>query len=48
MLKKCALIAALMLVIGPASARADWLFTPNIGVGSKRRLSGSRLSTFQA
>ena len=33
MLKKCALIAALMLVIGPASARADWLFTPNIGIG---------------
>lgn len=33
MLKKCALIAALLLVIGPASARADWLFTPNIGVG---------------
>jgi len=27
MLKKCALIAALLLVIGPASARADWLFT---------------------
>src|SRR6185503_16810396 len=24
---------ALMLVIGPASARADWLFTPNIGIG---------------
>jgi hypothetical protein len=33
MLKKCALIAALLLVIGPASARADWLFTPNIGIG---------------
>jgi hypothetical protein len=33
MLKKCALMAALMLVIGPAGARADWLFTPNIGVG---------------
>ena len=33
MLKKCALIAALLLVVGPASARADWLFTPNIGVG---------------
>ena len=31
MLKKFALIAALMLVIGPASARADWLFTPNLG-----------------
>ena len=28
MVKKCALLAALMLVIGPASARADWLFTP--------------------
>jgi opacity protein-like surface antigen len=33
MLKKCALIAAVLLVVGPASARADWLFTPNIGVG---------------
>ena len=33
MLKKCVLIAALLLVAGPASARADWLFTPNIGVG---------------
>jgi len=33
MLKKCVLIAALLLVIGPASARADWLFIPNIGTG---------------
>src|SRR5262245_47925067 len=33
MLKRCALIAALLLVAGPASARADWLFIPNIGVG---------------
>lgn len=33
MLKKCALIAALLMVVGPASARADWLFTPNIGMG---------------
>ena len=33
MLKKCALIAAVLLVVGPASARADWLFTPNIGLG---------------
>src|SRR5262245_19218482 len=33
MLKKCAVIAAVLLVVGPASARADWLFTPNIGVG---------------
>ena len=26
-------MAALLLVVGPASARADWLFTPNIGDG---------------
>jgi len=32
MLRRCALIAALLLVVGPASARADWLFTPNIGL----------------
>ena len=31
MLKKCVMIAALALVLSPASARADWLFTPNIG-----------------
>jgi opacity protein-like surface antigen len=33
MLKKCAVIAALALALSPASARADWLFTPNIGAG---------------
>jgi len=33
MLKKCVFIAALLLVVGPVNARADWLFTPNIGVG---------------
>lgn len=31
MLKRCALIAALSLVLLPASAGADWLFTPAIG-----------------
>ena len=31
MLKKCALIAALSLMLLPASAGADWLFTPNLG-----------------
>jgi opacity protein-like surface antigen len=31
MLKKCVLLAALVLVLAPASARADWLFTPSIG-----------------
>jgi opacity protein-like surface antigen len=33
MLKKCAVMAALALALSPASARADWLFTPNIGAG---------------
>ncbi len=37
MLKKCAIMAALALVLAPASARADWLFTPNIGAGVRRR-----------
>ena len=32
LLKKCVFIAAALLVVRPASARADWLFTPNIGV----------------
>ena len=31
MLKKCAMAAALVLLLLPASAHADWLFTPNIG-----------------
>src|SRR2546427_640650 len=31
MLKKVAVIAGLMLVLAPAAARADWLFTPNLG-----------------
>jgi opacity protein-like surface antigen len=33
MLKKCVMLAALALVLAPASARADWLFTPNVGAG---------------
>jgi opacity protein-like surface antigen len=32
MLKRCAIVAALVTVLAPASARADWLFTPNIGM----------------
>src|SRR5215208_5938223 len=31
MLKRCAMTAALLLVLAPGVARADWLFTPNIG-----------------
>ena len=33
MLKRFVLVAALLLVVGPASARADWLFIPNMGTG---------------
>jgi opacity protein-like surface antigen len=33
MLKKCAMMAALVLVLSPGAARADWLFTPSIGTG---------------
>jgi opacity protein-like surface antigen len=31
MLKKCAMMAALVLLLSPGAARADWLFTPNLG-----------------
>jgi opacity protein-like surface antigen len=31
MLKKCAVMAALLLALSPAAAHADWLFTPNLG-----------------
>jgi opacity protein-like surface antigen len=44
MLKKYALMAALVLVLAPASARADWLFTPNVGAsfgGSAANTGGS-------
>ncbi len=40
MLKKCAMLAALSLVLAPASARADWLFTPNVGAGFGGDASG--------
>jgi len=31
MVKKAAIVAALALALSPATARADWLFTPNLG-----------------
>lgn len=40
MLKKWAMLAALALVFAPGSARADWLFTPNIGAGFGGDASG--------
>jgi len=48
MLKKCALIAAMLLLVGPASARADWLFTPNIGVGFGGDTPGNDKLTYGA
>jgi opacity protein-like surface antigen len=33
MLKKCAMLAALVTLAAPGAASADWLFTPNIGAG---------------
>ena len=32
MVKKAAILAALTLALSPATARADWLFTPNMGI----------------
>jgi hypothetical protein len=40
MLKKCVMLAALALALSPASARADWLFTPNVGAGFGGDASG--------
>jgi hypothetical protein len=41
MLKKYAVMAALALALSPAAARADWLFTPNIGAGFGMGSSGN-------
>ena len=48
MLKKCAMLAALALVLAPASARADWLFTPNVGAGFGGDASGREHLTYGA
>lgn len=48
MLKKCAMIAALSLVLLPGTARADWLFTPNIGAGFGGDASGREHLTWGA
>ena len=48
MLKKYALTAALVLVLAPASARADWLFTPNLGVSFGGNTSGNEKMTYGA
>jgi hypothetical protein len=48
MLKKWAMIAALSLVLVPGTARADWLFTPNIGGGFGGDASGREHLTWGA
>jgi opacity protein-like surface antigen len=48
MLKKCAIVAALGLVLAPGAARADWLFTPNIGAGFGGDASGREHLTYGA
>jgi opacity protein-like surface antigen len=48
MLKKCVLVAAMALLMAPASARADWLFTPNIGGGFGGDASGREHLTYGA
>jgi hypothetical protein len=48
MLKKCAMMAALVLVLSPAVAGADWLFTPSIGAGFGGDASGRSHLTYGA
>ena len=48
MLKKYALMAALALVLAPAAAGADWLFTPNIGMSFGGSAKGNEHATYGA
>ncbi len=48
MLKKYAMMAALVLVLSPAAARADWLFTPNLGSTFGADASGNEHFTYGA
>ena len=48
MLKKCVMLTGLALLLAPASARADWLFTPNIGGGFGGDASGREHLTYGA
>lgn len=48
MLKKCAMVTALLLLLVPASAGADWLFTPNVGGGFGGSASGREHLTWGA
>jgi hypothetical protein len=48
MLKKCAMAAALAVLLMPTTADADWLFTPNIGGGFGGDASGREHLTWGA
>jgi opacity protein-like surface antigen len=47
-MKKWVFLAALALALSPSSARADWLFTPNIGGGFGGSASGREHLTWGA
>lgn len=48
MLKRCTVVTAVVLAIGlaPASARADWLFTPNVGASFGGSTPGNEHMTY--
>ena len=46
MLKKYAMMAALVLVLSPAAARADWLFTPSLGTTFGADTNGNEHFTY--
>ena len=48
MLRRYALMAALVLALAPATARADWLFTPNLGTTFGADASGNEHFTYGA
>jgi hypothetical protein len=48
MLKKCAVMAALIFALSPAAAQADWLFTPNLGSTFGNDASGQERFTYGA
>jgi opacity protein-like surface antigen len=48
MVKKLVMMAALALMLAPATARADWLFTPNVGAGFGGNAEGREHLTYGA
>lgn len=48
MLKKCVMLAVITLALSPATARADWLFTPHVGGSFGGDASGNEHFTYGA